>query len=53
MQACFKILEEGYKPILRKLLPGPHTYKSMSGFDQDVDQLVNRYTQDAPACRYP
>jgi len=42
-QICYRFLEDGYRPILRKLLPGPHLYKKLNDFDHDVKALFKGY----------
>lgn len=38
-------LEEGYKPILRKLQPGIHAYKDIQSFTKDVENFTSTYNQ--------
>jgi hypothetical protein len=47
-QGCYKMLETAYKPILRKLLPGPHAYKKLSDFEQDEENFQKVYLANAP-----
>jgi hypothetical protein len=48
LQQCYTVLETNYKPILRKLLPGPRAYKEMAAFEQDVEEFVKVYQETAP-----
>jgi len=40
---CHQVLENAYKPILRKLLPGIHTYTTIDQFTADVDGLKKAF----------
>jgi len=47
---CLRLLETSFKPILRKILPGPHTYKTIEAFKQDCTTLESEYQEKAPSC---
>jgi len=48
LQSCFVILENGYKVIKRKLLPSPHSYKTIQSFQEDCKQLLQVYKEKVP-----
>jgi len=50
IRECFTYLEKGFKPILRKLLPGPHAYKLMEQLDKDTQNLFQDYDSKIPEC---
>jgi hypothetical protein len=47
-QECYQWLETEFKPILRKLLPGPRAYKTVEDMDSDVEKYSKDYEAAIP-----
>lgn len=47
---CFEKLEEGFRPIRDKLLPGPKQYKSLAALDADAAAFRIEYSKESPSC---
>ncbi len=44
-QAIYQTLEQQWKPIQRKLLPGPHMYKAVDQLQKDRNDMKSTFTE--------